>query len=1539
MTQQTINLGYAVWGGGPGDLSGTNWIVGYVDNIGTNNIVSFVSWVYGQPNTESTIEFLPSLTALGVINSTVGSGGMLTGNLTTDTAIIDSGAAYSMTGDLSVEYAYVELGTLSIATGGTLSAGRNTLVQGGTLAISGDGSTLNVIQTLLVGGNSGPASLEISNGGFAGAAEIDIGSNGGAATVSVSGTGSELTFGGGLFVPGLLVEYGSFVTITNGASVIGGGDVYVGSENIIGSNSAGTLSVDGIGSTLTALAYLYISSAGSLIISDGGAATVADDVDVIAGAITVTGVDSILNTNSLEFGDGTLLVTDGGTVSASTDSTVGGEVLDGTITVDGVGSSLEADFLDIGNFGNASLTVSNAGSVSVSGDTFVGYFSSATITVTDVDSVLTTDIIRLGLDGGGEQSAYLNILNGATVSVAEYLQASDDTGNGGGAPAFMTIDGDDSLLEVGDLYLAPSSTATITISDGTIIANSITLYGSSTDGTGGVITGTGTIDGAIQNDNTIVAKDGTLTLTQKVTDRGTLAVGSSGDLILGDQIASTQTVTFLDGSGILTIGDFGSFTSPIYSFQEGDVIDVENVIANTVAYDSKIGKFLLEEQSAGQPVSVVGTLDLADLGPGTSLNAENDGDGGTDVTVGTTTLQEVDFGYAVWGGGSGDLSSFNWITGYVENVTNGKAPSFVGWIHGAAPVNSSLLSFQSTLEALEEVNAEVGEGGTVSGNLSTTDDLNFGLASGSTDVLSGNLTVSDADITSGDLTVDGNTADLSIGGLLKVEGGQLSVDDGGVVSAFAGAYVGYDESNGETTVTSTAALTLSGAGSTLDDTGNLYLGGALYVIHGSQATFAGSVNIFDQSSITVDPTAEMEVGGSDNLSTGSIEVDPTYSMSGSGEVTASIANNGQIIAANSDETLTLDGAVTGTGIETIDNNATLELEGSVGKGQTISFADATGTLILDDPNEFSGTIEGIQVGDSIVLANTGAATDNGVISANIGTYLGIQTLQLLEGTTTNPLEVFNTYHNFRINAIGSTFSPPSNYYFQVSQNFTSTALTLEQGNPIALSVGAPTVWQEFGDEGAGIKVGVISDSINSDGYALPSNVTVLPGFSGPTQAAGATDEGLAMAEVIDDIAPGASIEFATGFTSADKSDQTTMSEAIGSLVAAGCSIIVDDVVFNSVDEPNSGTPVENAIDAAVKAKVTYVTAAGNNNEGAGIIFGHATDLNAITVAAMNILATPSQFGGYISPEQTEPFSNVGTVPEKPDITGPDGGATSLPLLEPYKLNPFFGTSAAAPAVAAVAALMMSENQSLTASPSAVKQLLEDSAAPFGEPSNKMGAGFVQAPQAVMKAADYVQCYAAGTRILCDDNETDIEQLRAGDRVRARFGGLSPIGWIGRRYVDCRRHSSPDKVWPVRVQAGALGKYSPERDLWLSPDHAVFLCDVLIPIKLLINGTSIVQVKTDDITYYHIELAEHDLIIAEGLYAETYLDLGDRPNFENGATVLRLNPDFSEHRLHCNAIWEMYGCAPMVVSGAKLDAVRRWVNARITKIKQDVNSAA
>ena len=132
------------------------------------------------------------------------------------------------------------------------------------------------------------------------------------------------------------------------------------------------------------------------------------------------------------------------------------------------------------------------------------------------------------------------------------------------------------------------------------------------------------------------------------------------------------------------------------------------------------------------------------------------------------------------------------------------------------------------------------------------------------------------------------------------------------------------------------------------------------------------------------------------------------------------------------------------------------------------------------------------------------------------------------------------------------------------------------------------------------------------------------------------------------------------------------------------------------------------------------------------------------------------------------------------------------------------------------------------------------------------------------------CFMRGTSILTARGDVPVQALRAGeDRVVTRDGRLAPVAWVGWREFEAARHPRPADVMPVRVRAGAIAPGRPRRDLLLSPDHALALDGVLIPVRYLVNGATIVQEAWQGrIAYYHVELDRHDVLLAEGVAAES-----------------------------------------------------------------------
>jgi len=176
------------------------------------------------------------------------------------------------------------------------------------------------------------------------------------------------------------------------------------------------------------------------------------------------------------------------------------------------------------------------------------------------------------------------------------------------------------------------------------------------------------------------------------------------------------------------------------------------------------------------------------------------------------------------------------------------------------------------------------------------------------------------------------------------------------------------------------------------------------------------------------------------------------------------------------------------------------------------------------------------------------------------------------------------------------------------------------------------------------------------------------------------------------------------------------------------------------------------------------------------------------------------------------------------------------------------------------------------------------------------------------------CFAAGTRLATPHGEIAVEHLQPGDAVMTLDGHAETIIWIGTRSVACHAHPRPEKVWPVRVRRHAFGPGLPKNDLILSPDHAVFVQGVLIPVCELINGSGVVQECVHAIRYLHVECALHTILLAEGLPCESLLDLGDHRQFENGDGPMSLHADFTA------LAWEA-SCVPLKLCGPEVEAAR------------------
>jgi hypothetical protein len=154
------------------------------------------------------------------------------------------------------------------------------------------------------------------------------------------------------------------------------------------------------------------------------------------------------------------------------------------------------------------------------------------------------------------------------------------------------------------------------------------------------------------------------------------------------------------------------------------------------------------------------------------------------------------------------------------------------------------------------------------------------------------------------------------------------------------------------------------------------------------------------------------------------------------------------------------------------------------------------------------------------------------------------------------------------------------------------------------------------------------------------------------------------------------------------------------------------------------------------------------------------------------------------------------------------------------------------------------------------------------------------PEGLADAID-IACVVRGTLIRTPAAEVPVETLSIGDEVITAEGRSRPVKWIGRRgYAHAFIRANP-KVAPILIRRGALGDGAPTSDLLVSPEHAIYVDDVLVPAKLLVNGDTIRPVMDlESVEYFHVELETPDVLWTNGARTESYVNHGNRRMFAN-----------------------------------------------------------
>ena len=149
----------------------------------------------------------------------------------------------------------------------------------------------------------------------------------------------------------------------------------------------------------------------------------------------------------------------------------------------------------------------------------------------------------------------------------------------------------------------------------------------------------------------------------------------------------------------------------------------------------------------------------------------------------------------------------------------------------------------------------------------------------------------------------------------------------------------------------------------------------------------------------------------------------------------------------------------------------------------------------------------------------------------------------------------------------------------------------------------------------------------------------------------------------------------------------------------------------------------------------------------------------------------------------------------------------------------------------------------------------------------------------------ISCFTPGTRIQTQLGQRRIETLTAGDLVMTRDHGLQPIRWIGSKHLDAAALARDETLQPVRIRRGALGLNRPDRDMLVSRQHRMLICnqraellfgngEVLVRALHLLNLPGVSTEQLAEVTYVHLMFDRHEVILADGAWSESFQP-GDR----------------------------------------------------------------
>ncbi|HEV2968490.1 MAG TPA: autotransporter-associated beta strand repeat-containing protein, partial [Pirellulales bacterium] len=450
-------------------------------------------------------------------------------------------------------------GTLVFANNGVSFFG-NSIFGSGSLTKTGTGA-LSLLSGTYTGGTTiNGGTVAVPNGGALTSQGIiligDSGVAGQNGTLTVDGTGTVVQSGSGAFVQvgafggttgtlniGASANGATFTIGTGGIGIQSGSSVNIGSGAVTGTlTSNGGVFINGGVLQTANIGSVFSQAAGqTLNVNAGGRASFTGGFFTATnGSYFVEGAGSKLETlagGSLAVLYGaTFNVSQGGLLSSSGSFTVGANLGNGTVVVDGAGSKLTAaglTYLGLTGF-TGSVTLQNGSTGNTFGE------------------------IEIAQSTSNNTTGSMSVLSGATATVGNLnLLYSTNQGLNIGQSAAFTVDGTGSFVT-----LTPGSSLSVGEDSPNLATLTVSNNGTLTVGTGGATTlnATGTINvaGGTADLKTLIRNGGTLNFSSgSLSFIGSFNVGVGG--LLGPSLIlnSSKVLTL---TGTATIDPFKSLT-------------------------------------------------------------------------------------------------------------------------------------------------------------------------------------------------------------------------------------------------------------------------------------------------------------------------------------------------------------------------------------------------------------------------------------------------------------------------------------------------------------------------------------------------------------------------------------------------------------------------------------------------------------------------------------------------------------------------------------------------------------------------------------------------------------------------------------------------------------------------------------------------------------------------------------------------------------------------------------------------------------------